>query len=926
MIQTRSMIDGNSRTEEAPIAASVIRTPDQRVRVFVSSTLDELAPERAAAREAIAQLRLTPVLFESGARPYPPRELYQAYLAQSDIFLGLYWQRYGWVAPSMEVSGLEDEYQLSAGKPRLIYVKTPAPEREPGLQRLLDRIRAEGDASYQQFTTPQELRERIANDLALLLTERFAQAPKMADAVHPAPLPVWRGPLIDREREVALVRELLLREEVALVTLTGPGGVGKTRVAVQVATELASQFADGAAFVSLASLNTPELVVQTVAQALQVAEAPGQSIGERLLGYLRERQFLLVLDNVEQVVSAAPLATQALESAPRLTLLVTSREPLRLRTEQVVPIQPLALPDPRHLPDLETLAQVPSVALFLERARVVDSDFALTADNARAIVEICRRLDGLPLALELAAARLSLLGPEALLARMKHRLPVLTRGARDLPQRQQTLRNTLAWSYDLLEEREQHLFRQLAVFVGSFPLDAVESVWTDEESSTSSSSEEGDNDVVELVAQLLDKSLIQPSDTEGAEPHFRMLETIREYALEQLVASGEEEAVKRRHADFYLRLAETAEPHLLHPERDEWLERLERAHDNLRAALTWSSSENGAARTGLRLAGALAWFWYQRGHLREGRAFLEALLAQSEQADSSTARGKALAGASLLAWAQGDIGVAGQQAEESVSMFRALGDPYWLAGALVILGSIQVSQGKLEAARSSLEESRSLFQEQDLTSFGAFVVYHLGRAAFAKHDMVEAKTRYQQSLALFRQEGDRLGEAMALTALGVVAVAQGDAVAAQSLLNQSVPLMRATGDRRDLTQSLLTAGTVRLNQGDLQQAHNLFTESLRLWDSIGDQEDAAGIRRALTGLAEVAAAQGRAERAGRLLGAAKALSPLPANFFSEASRIDMDQDIAQARAHLDKAAFEAAWAAGQAMTQEQAISYALQDD
>jgi Mrp family chromosome partitioning ATPase len=478
MIQTRSLMDGNSRTGETPL----IRTPDQRVRVFVSSTLDELAPERVAAREAIAQLHLTPVLFESGARPYPPRELYQAYLMQSDIFLGLYWQRYGWVAPGMEVSGLEDEYQLSAGKPRLIYVKTPAPEREPGLQRLLDRIRADGDASYQHFTTPQELRERIANDLALLLTERFAQAPKTADDVHPAPLPVWRGHLIDREQEGALVRELLLREDVGLVTLTGPGGVGKTRVAVQVATELASQFADGAAFVSLASLNTPELVVQTVAQALQVAEAPGQSIGERLLEYLRERHMLLVLDNVEQVVSAALLATQALEGAAHLKLLVTSREPLRVRDEQVVPILPLTLPDPKGLSDLETLAQVPAIVLFLERVRQVRPDFALTTDNARAIVEICRRLDGLPLALELAAARLSLLTPQALLARMKHRLPVLTWGARDLPQRQQTLRNTIAWSYDLLEEREQHLFRQLAVFVGSFPLEAVESVGTDEES------------------------------------------------------------------------------------------------------------------------------------------------------------------------------------------------------------------------------------------------------------------------------------------------------------------------------------------------------------------------------------------------------------------------------------------------------------
>src|SRR5919108_4901315 len=402
-------------------AAPVIRTPDQRVRVFVSSTLEELAAERAAAREAITQLRLTPVFFEAGARPYPPRELYRAYLAQSDIFIGLYWQRYGWVAPDMAISGLEDEYQLAGDKPRLIYLKTPAPSREPGLQGLLDRIRSEEVASYQKFSTPEELRERIANDLALLLTERFTTPAEAAVPARLAPLPVPRSLLIDREQERAQAQALLQREDVGLVTLTGPGGVGKTRVAVQVAADLVPQFTDGVAFISLVSLKDPTLVVPTVARALGVSESGSGSVDERLLAYLQPRDVLLVIDNAEQLISAAPLATQYLELAPRLKLLVTSREPLRVRDEQIVPVPPLALPDPAHLPDLEHLVQIPAVALFVERTREARPDFTLTSENAATIVEICHRLDGLPLALELAAAVLSLPPPAALLARLERR-------------------------------------------------------------------------------------------------------------------------------------------------------------------------------------------------------------------------------------------------------------------------------------------------------------------------------------------------------------------------------------------------------------------------------------------------------------------------------------------------------------------------
>jgi tetratricopeptide (TPR) repeat protein len=408
-------------------------------------------------------------------------------------------------------------------------------------------------------------------------------------------------------------------------------------------------------------------------------------------------------------------------------------------------------------------------------------------------------------------------------------------------------------------------------------------------------------------------------------PRFRMLDTVKEYALEQLTASGEEEAVRHRHADYYLHLAEAAEPHLLRPERGVWLERLDRAHDNMRAALAWSS-EHDAVGIGLRLAGAFTWYWYLRGNLQEGRTFLERLLAQDVQAESSAARGKALYGASLLTLTQGDIEIANQEAEESVLLFRGLADPYWLALALARLGDIQMSQGKLEVARASLEESRHLFQQQHLPLMEAFVLRYLGQVAFANHDVTEAKTLFQQSLALFQRERDILGEAVTLGALGAVAMAQGDIMEAQALVNESLPLMRVAGDPRYLKQFLLMAGTVRLRRGDVQQAHNLFTESLRLWNSTEDQENAAGVRWSLIGLAEVAATQGQAERAGRLLGAAEMCSPRLFNYFEEMGTINLDQEIAQVRTRLDPAAFEDGRAAGQLLTKEQAISYALQDD
>jgi predicted ATPase len=916
----RPLNTGNSLAA-GTAASPVIRTPEQRVRVFVSSTLDELATERAATREAITQLRLAPVLFESGARPYPPRELYRAYLAQSDIFIGLYWQRYGWVAPSMQVSGLEDEYQLAGGKPKLIYIKTPAPEREPRLQALLDRIRAEDAASYQKFATPEELRERIANDLALLLTERFTSPPGTEVPARLAPLPMPRSRLIDREQERAQVQALLQQEDVGLVTLTGPGGVGKTRLAIQVAADLASQFADGVAFISLASLKDPALEELTVARALQVPEADDQSTGERLREYLRPRALLLLLDNTEQLLSAAPLATRLLDAAPGLKLLVTSREPLRVRDERVVPVLPLALPDTEHLPDLATLAQIPAVALFVERVREVQPAFALTAGNAQAIAEICRRLDGLPLALELAAARSTMLPPEALLARLEHRLTLLVHGARDVPQRQQTLRNTIAWSYDLLDESDQALFRRLAVFVGGFTLEAAEAVCVLDAASTASSSEADDGAVLDQLGQLLDKSLVQAQQGTGGEPRFTMLETIHEYATQQLVASGEAATVQERHAGYFLLLAEEAEPAMFGPEREVWMVRLDREEANLRTALAWSKADRNAVQTGLRLVGALAFYWFLHDDVREGRTWLEGMLERTDGTDRSAARGSALLGAGWLAWIEGDYQAASPRTEESLSIARELGDKRAIGYAEELLGLVRMGQHNDAAARPLLEESRTLFKELGDVWYEAMVLYYLGMATYFSGDRAGTRAHYEESLRLFQEQGDVFGVTLLVSALEVVGLPQGDEETARSLYEQRLPLLRASKDRGRLGMILISVGESWLHQyGDKQQSKMLYKQGLNLWQDMQRVEQGIGIVRGLAGLGEVAAAQGQAERAGRLFGAADRLLPVASNY-----RDDVNRRVAEARAHLDAAAFTTGWTAGQAMTVEQAATSALQD-
>jgi predicted ATPase/class 3 adenylate cyclase len=685
---------------------------------------------------------------------------------------------------------------------------------------------------------------------------------------RPHNLPRQPTPFLGREREIGEVAHLLRRDDVQLLTLTGPGGTGKTRLALQAAAELLDEFPDGVFFVPLAPLSDPERIPSAIGSVLGVREEGERSLVERLRDALATRQMLLVLDNFEHLAAGAPLIGELLAASPRLKVLATSRLPLHLRAEREYPVPPLALPRRKPPPTLEQLSQYEAVRLFIERAQAVKPDFAIDNENAPAVAEICHRLDGLPLAIELAAARVRMLPPRAMLLRLEKRLPLLIGGARDAPARQRTLRETIRWSHELLADEEQILFRRLAVFAGGATFEAAETV----------ANADGDLDVFAGLERLVEQNLLRQIVGQDGEPRFVMLETVREFGLEQLAAAGESEATYARLTARMRTLFAEGDQQLSGPQTAEWLSRLDADHDNLRTALVWSMTA-ADAETSLCLAADAGVFWYLSGHWSEGREWLGRAVARAPEAPLQ-ARARAQIQLGRLAHYQGDDALAIAALEPALALCRRLGDQTGAAYALYLLGIGAEDVGNFDQAAVWMQESLQLSRDADDTSMVAWAHYHLGIIASGQGDMSSSFRACQEALALFRQIGELWGIAVTLGYIGLLA---------------------------SIT-------------GEQERAAEVFRESLPIFDTLGIIE---GLVETLANVAVLAHTLGQHEAAARLIGAAAGMT---ATLGARAVLPERDfraPATAAVRAELGEAAFERACEAGRSLTREEAIAEAL---
>jgi predicted ATPase len=846
----------------------VILTPDQRLRVFIAALTPELADERAAAERSVGALRLAPVAPEFPDDDVRLRHLHDAYIDQSHIFVGIYGSRYGPVGNTQR-SDIEVAFLRAEGRPRLLYARKNG-ERDQRLEEMLERAARSG-IMVRAFSGSDELRRLLEDDLAHLLSERFERATRARrraadESSRVGALPIPPTPLVGRDREAREVADML-GAEVRMVTMSGPGGIGKTRLAIEVATRLAPSFDDGVRFVPLAAVEHAEGVGPALFAALGLKESASRSPTELLSEHLRVRSILIVLDSFERASAAAPMIGELLSAAPRIKFLVTSRSVLNIRGENEYPVPPMSVPDPaRRQP--QHAEESDAVRLFVGTARAANPAFELTDDNANVVAEICRRLDGLPLAIELAAARVRLLPVGSLLERLEDRFRLLTSELRDAPDRQRTLWDTITWDYDLLTAAEQKLFVRLGAFVGSFTLAGAEAV-----ASTPVSDEA---DVLDLLDSLVGKSLVRAEAAELNELRFSVLESIQEYARERLLRSEEHPAVFGAHAGFYVDLARKAHDALRSPEHGEWQRRIVEEHDNVRAALRWADEHDHEAEA--LLCAHLREYWSTTGHLLEGLGWIEGALGHVRE--PSSLRAELLEAGGVLARALGVPVLARGLTEQCLELRRELGDEAGMAAALKDVGNLAFDTGDFDSARS----------------------------------------HYEQALKLWKKVDHKRGVAQALNNLGVVARMQDDPKHAIDYYEESRDAFQALGDEEGIARSLMNQGAATLEAGDPVRAAELCRSSLRTWAELGNRWD---ITDCLEDLAAALTAAGEPATGARLLGAAEALREETGTPLAPAERRIYEERVAEARRRLDEETFTGEWSRGRGLSLEEAIEVAL---
>lgn len=778
-------------------------------------------------------------------------------------------------------------------------------------------LRAMGEHRLRDLSRPETVFALLHQDLPA----EFPPLRSLDNPELPNNLPQQVTSFIGREREVAALKTLL--QSSRLVTLTGSGGSGKSRLSLQVAADLLDSFPDGAWLVELAPLADPALIPQTVAGALGVREEPARTVTQTLVDYLKPKSLLLILDNCEHVLDdAANLCDAILRSCPNICIIASSREALGIGGESTFPVPSLSLPDAERLQTPQSLSQFEAVRLFIERATAVVPDFAVTSQNAPALASVCHRLDGIPLAIELAAARVRSMTVEELETRLSNRFRLLTGGSRTALPRQQTLRALIDWSYDLLDEKQKALLCALSVFAGGWTLAAAEAVCASPDSLD-------DWEVLDVLTALSDKSLVVAEAREGA-TRYRLLETVRQYGRDRLAENRTAGPVRTRHRHYFLALAEEANPNLRGPAQKRWMDILECEHDNLRAALEWCQEDDtleneGASvspsEMGLRLANALWPFWQTRGHLSEGRQRCAAALSRPGAQDRTKVRAAVLRAAGGLAERQCDYAQARSLFEDSLSLYRELGNKAGMANSLMSLGNVAINHGEFASARSLYEQSLSIQREIGNKTGIAPSLMNLGNVALAQGNYSVARLHYEECLPVYKELGNKGGMANCLINQGNMFNEQGDDVSARSLYEEGLLLYRELGNRQGIAAALVNLGPLACRNGDFAESRSCLIECLTLGRTLGDKRL---IAYALEGFAALAQAQEQLERATRLYGVSAALREAIGTPLLDRKKEEVNDSLAALRTALGEAGFDAAYSAGRVMNGEQSIEYALE--